>query len=151
MKLHTNLFRILILILALALVACGGGETASNEPASGSDTAGSETAGEEANGGEAEVVSAGDPAAGEELYNQVCIACHGPGGEGIEGLGKPFTTSEFVHGQSDEELLAFVKQGRPISDPANTTGVDMPPKGGNPALTDEQILDIIAYIRTLEE
>ena|GEM_PF-3871922 len=24
----------------------------------------------------------------------------------------------------------------------------MPPKGGNPALTDQQIMDIIAYLRT---
>jgi disulfide bond formation protein DsbB len=81
----------------------------------------------------------------------VCIACHGPGGVGVEGLGKPFTTSEFVRSQTDAELLAFVKVGRPIGHPDNTTGVDMPPKGGNPALTDEDLLDIIAYIRTLQE
>jgi disulfide bond formation protein DsbB len=149
MKLRKILFPVLILMLALALVACGGGESPADAPAD-SDTSAGETA-EEAGGGEEEVVSAGDPAAGEELYNSNCIACHGEGGTGIEGLGKPFTTSEFVHGQSDEDLLAFIKQGRPISDPENTTGVDMPPKGGNPALTDEQILDIIAYLRTLEE
>lgn len=116
--------------LALFLAACGGGGSA--EP-------------------EATPVSTGDPVKGEELFNQVCIACHGPGGVGIEGLGKPFTTSEFIPTQNDDELLAFVKTGRPISDPANTTGVDMPPKGGNPALTDEQILDIIAYVRSLHE
>ena len=52
---------------------------------------------------------------------------------------------------SDQELLDFIKTGRPISHPDNTTGVDMPPKGGNPALTDEQLTDIIAYIRTLHE
>ena len=52
---------------------------------------------------------------------------------------------------SDEQLLAFIKTGRPTSDPANTTGVDMPPKGGNPALTDAQIVDIIAFIRTLHQ
>lgn len=147
MKLRRILFPALILMLALALVACGGGET----PSSDTPADGGASAGEEAGGGGEEVVSAGDAAAGEELYNSNCIACHGPGGEGIEGLGKPFTTSDFVHGQSDEDLLAFIKQGRPISDPENTTGVDMPPKGGNPALTDDQILDIIAYIRTLEE
>lgn len=125
-----------VLMLGLALVACGGG---------GGD------AGGDGGGGGDEVVSAGDPAAGEELFNQVCISCHGPGGEGVEGLGKPFTTSEFVRTHSDQELLDFVKQGRPVGDPENTTGVDMPPKGGNPALTDEEILDIIAYIRTLQE
>jgi len=93
----------------------------------------------------------GDPEAGKAQFDTVCIACHGPGGVGIEGLGKPFTTSEFLLTVSDKELLTFIKTGRPISDPANTTGVDMPPKGGNPALTDEQLTDIIAYIRTLHE
>jgi hypothetical protein len=29
--------------------------------------------------------------------------------------------------------------------------VDMPPKGGNPALTDAQIMDIIAFIRSLQQ
>lgn len=119
----------IMIALSLLLVACGG-----------------EVAQEEAS-----PTPAGDPVNGEELYNQVCIACHGPEGAGVEGLGKPFTTSEFISSHSDQELLEFIKQGRPISDPENTTGVDMPPKGGNPALTDEQIMDIIAYIRTLQE
>lgn len=130
----------MVMILALALVACGGGGDADGGNGGADDPAPTQ-----------ETVSAGDPANGEELFNQVCIACHGPGGEGVEGLGKPFTTSEFVASNSDQELLEFVKQGRPIDHPDNTTGVDMPPKGGNPALTDEQILDIIAYIRTLHE
>lgn len=141
MKFDKFVFFGLLLVMALALVACGGGEEAATDASAGD--AGGDT--------ETEMVSAGDPVAGEEQYNQVCIACHGPGGEGVEGLGKPFTTSEFVRTHSDQELLEFVKQGRPISDPENTTGVDMPPKGGNPALTDEQIMDIIAYIRTLQE
>lgn len=46
------------------------------------------------------------------------------------------TTSEFIKSQSDAQLVEFIKKGRPASDPANTTKVDMPPKGGNPALTD---------------
>lgn len=126
------------LILALALVGCGG------DGGNGAATNGGDS-------GETEVASAGDPVAGEALFNQVCIACHGPGGAGIEGLGLPFTTSDFIPSQSDAELLEFIKQGRPVGHPDNTTGVDMPPKGGNPALTDEQILDIIAYIRAVHD
>ena len=127
-----------MMVLVLALAACGGGGgTASN--GGGQDVA------------EVAPTPSGDPEAGKQQFDMVCIACHGPGGAGIEGLGKPFTTSEFLLTVSDEELLTFIKTGRPISDPANTTGVDMPPKGGNPALTDEQLLDIIAYIRTLHE
>lgn len=125
-----------VFVLSLALVACGGG--------------GSETAAvpEEP---QATATPSGDPVAGKAQFDTVCIACHGPGGVGVEGLGKPFTTSEFLLSVNDQELLEFVKTGRPISHPDNTTGVDMPPKGGNPALTDEQLMDIIAYIRTLHE
>lgn len=79
----------------------------------------------------------------------LCSACHGPDGRGLPNLGKDLIASEFVHTLSDEELLTFIKTGRPIWDPLNTTGIDMPPKGGNPAMTDDDILAVIAYIRSL--
>lgn len=131
-----------VMSIVLVLTACGGGDT------NGVSGGGAAVA---ASAEEVEAVSLGDPEAGKEHYDTVCIACHGPGGEGVEGLGKPFTSSGFLRENSDEELLAFIKVGRPTGDPLNTTGVDMPPKGGNPALTDEQILDIVAYLRTLQE
>lgn len=127
-----------ILAMSLALVACGGGGSAPSAP----PAAPAEPTAE---------VHTGDAAAGKTLFDSVCIACHGPGGEGITGLGKPFTTSEFLLTVSDQQLLDFIKTGRPSTDPANTTGVDMPPKGGNPALTDAQLMDIIAYVRTLHQ
>ena len=134
------MWMIALIILAFALAACGGG---GDSASSGNNSAGQAE--------EAAPISMGDPAAGKAQYDMICIACHGPTGEGIQGLGKPFTTSEFLHERSDEEMLAFIKVGRPSGDPLNTTGVDMPPKGGNPALTDEQIMDIIAYVRTLHK
>ena len=94
-------------------------------------------------------VSAGDAAKGKALFASTCAACHGPAGEGVKGLGKDLQTSEFAAGLSDEELLGFIKQGRDMSDPLNTTGIAMPPKGGNPALQDEQITDIVAFIRSI--
>ena len=96
-----------------------------------------------------EEVSAGDPDAGESGYQSLCVACHGADATGVEGLGRDLTTSEFVGDSSDAELLEFVIAGRPTTDPENITGVDMPPRGGNPALGDEEILDIIAYLRSL--
>ncbi|MCW5777382.1 MAG: c-type cytochrome [Phycisphaeraceae bacterium] len=98
------------------------------------------------NGGEA-FAAAGGP--GYELFVASCSACHGARGEGMEGLGKPLKGSEFVRSKSDGELVAFTKTGRPVWDADNTTGIDMPPKGGNPALTDEQIAEIVAFIRTI--
>ncbi len=130
----------LVLIVGVVLAACGGGQQATQPPAQ-----------PEQPKAQPEQPKAGDPTQGKELYAGSCAACHGPDAKGLPGLGKDLTASEFVKGLSDSELLEFVKKGRPASDPANTTGVDMPPKGGNPALTDEQLMDIIAYIRTLEE
>ena len=124
------------MLVALLISGCGGS---------------SDSGGGEAEDQEQQQVSSGNPEDGEVKFNEVCITCHGPGGVGVDGLGKPFTTSEFIKSNNDSDLLAFVKTGRPIGDPLNTTGVDMPPKGGNPALNDEQILDIIAYIRTLQQ
>ena len=95
--------------------------------------------------------SQGDAERGAELFVTTCAACHGPKGEGVKGLGKDMTTSKFIAGLSDTDLLAFVKQGRSTTDPLNTTGVMMPPKGGNPALTDAELLDIIAFIRTIHK
>ena len=87
---------------------------------------------------------------GRDLFVSACSACHGPNGEGMEGLGKPFTTSQFVKDASDKELMTMIKMGRPVWDAANTTGVDMPPKGGNPAITDDELNDIITYIRSID-
>jgi disulfide bond formation protein DsbB len=97
------------------------------------------------------VDSGSDPALveqGEQLFAQ-CAACHGPDARGLPNLGKDLIASEFVAGLTDDALLDFIKIGRPLWDPLNTTGIDMPGKGGNPALTDDDILAIIAYVRSL--
>lgn len=92
----------------------------------------------------------GDVTAGKAKFESTCIACHGVDAKGMPNLGKDLTTSEFVKTTVDLDLVTFVSQGRPTFDPANTTGVDMPPKGGNPALTEQDIKDIISYLRTLQ-
>ncbi len=107
-----------------------------------------------ADAGQADVNNAAsghDPALvaqGEQLF-LLCSACHGPDGRGLPNLGKDLVASEFVAGLTDQELMDFIKTGRPIWDPLNTTGIDMPAKGGNPAMTDADIEAVIAYIRSL--
>lgn len=118
----------ILIVLSLVLVGCGGKKEPTPTPVP------------------PEVI-----AEGKKLYEASCSACHGPDAKGLPGLGKDLTTSEFAIGLSDAELVEFIKKGRPASDPANTTGVDMPPKGGNPALTDDQLQKIVQYIRTLEK
>lgn len=131
---------VLMAFLALFLVACGGGDD-SGSSSDAADEPAEETA----------AMPAGDAAAGEGKFQATCSPCHGPDAKGLPNLGKDMTTSEFISGSSDAELLAFIKTGRPPGDPANTTGVDMPAKGGNPALSDQDLADIIAFIRTLEQ
>ncbi len=124
----------ILVITVLLGAACGGG---GQEPAPG-----------DSGNGTAEVP--GDPENGKELYMGTCVSCHGPDAKGIKGLGKDLTDSEFVQTNTPEELVDFLKEGRAAGDPLNDTGVDMPPKGGNPALTDEDLVDITAYLKSLQ-
>lgn len=124
---------ILLAVLALVAAACGG----SDDGASTETTAGS--------GG-----GSGNVAAGETLYQGTCATCHGPDAEGIEGLGKDLHDNAFIQSNTDDQMVAFLKVGRPASDPLNTTGVDMPPKGGNPSLSDTDLLDIVAFLNSLQ-
>jgi disulfide bond formation protein DsbB len=87
-------------------------------------------------------------AQGEKLYQQTCATCHGADGHGMPRLGKDLHDNQFTMSLSDDEMLAFLKEGRPAWHPDNTQGVDMPPRGGNPALTDDDLRKIIAFQRT---
>lgn len=129
-------------IAALSLSACGGGSAP--PPVEKKAEAAQPTAAPAQ-------VAKGDPAAGQKIFTGTCSACHGPEGKGVQGLGKDMTTSEFIAGKTDDELVAFVKVGRDPSDPLNTTGVAMPPKGGNPALSDDDLYNIVAFIRTIHK
>lgn len=91
---------------------------------------------------------------GQILYQASCASCHGLHTGDVSGnviIGKDLRNNVFVQSLSDDELLAFIHQGRDVTDPLNTTGIAMPPDGGNPNLTDEDFLNIIAYLRTLND
>ena len=78
-----------------------------------------------------------------------CEACHGPNAQGLPGLGPNLTTSEFVHGHTNDALVDFVIQGRPANDPTNQSGVAMPARAGFPRLGADAIRSIITYIRSI--
>ena len=138
----------LLIVLALALVvvliagACGGdSDDGDGDSSSDSTEAPSDDDDDEA--------VAGDAAAGEEIFAATCSSCHGADAEGVDGLGKTLAPSDFVDETSSADLVIVVTDGRPVDDPDNTTGILMPPKGGNPSLTDEDIADVVAYIKSL--
>jgi mono/diheme cytochrome c family protein len=120
---------LLLPFLMIGLTACGGS----------------------ANAAPAQSGPSRDVAAGKQLFLSTCVACHGPDAQGLPGLGKNLVTSEFVAGKSDSELVEFIKVGRGPDDPLNTSGVTMPAKGNKPTLTDEDLGNIVAYLRTLHQ
>jgi mono/diheme cytochrome c family protein len=134
-----NLFYLtmaLLLTSVLGLTACSGSTSPSQD---------------EGKSDSAQAAPVGDPVAGQTLFITSCAACHGVAGEGLPGLGKDMTASEFIASKTDAELVEFIKVGRDPSDPLNTTGVVMPPKGGNPSLSDEDLYHIVAYLRTIQK
>jgi putative heme-binding domain-containing protein len=84
---------------------------------------------------------AGDPKAitgGAVLFRQECAFCHGVSARG--GMrGPDLTTGAWSHGGSDAELAATISGG--------VAGTAMPPN----KLTDDEIWQIVAYLRTLEK
>ena len=92
-----------------------------------------------------------DPAVqkGKVVFQRVCATCHGRDGGGLPRLGKSLIDNEFTASLSDDELVEFLKVGRPASHELNVTGVDMPPKGGDPSITEEDLRNVVAYSRTL--
>ena len=147
MRLRNAVLAALVLVTAAGAAACG----TNSKPLPVADGTATTTGGGGGGGGDGGGGGGGDAAAGETMFTATCAACHGQDAKGLPNLGKDLTASEFTQGLSDADLVAFVKQGRPTSDPANTTGVDMPPKGGNPSLSDDDLASIVAYLRTIEE
>jgi mono/diheme cytochrome c family protein len=79
---------------------------------------------------------AGDPIAGEKIFVSACAACHG----------QDIIHSEFIATRTDQELVEFIKVGGLPNEP-----LVMPSRGGNPSLTDKNLDDIAAYLRSLQK
>jgi alcohol dehydrogenase (cytochrome c) len=74
--------------------------------------------------------------AGRRLYEQTCVACHGPAGQGDRG--PALNTGRFARGSADADLFHDVRAG--------ITGTQMP---AFPRLSDTETWQIVAYIRAL--
>ncbi len=88
-----------------------------------------------------------DPEAGERVYKQNCINCHGVAGQGDGAAAakldpKPADlTSAKTQAKPDAELLETIKFGRP--------GTAMP--GWTSEIDEREMRDLVAYIRTLSQ
>ncbi len=132
---------------SLAMLAgCGGGsDEAPSSPTGSPSPAASSTPPAKAGANPFAI------AKGKAIFQKTCIACHGEGGVGIEGLGKDWTNSTFIASHTDDELVAFLKVGRPLDDPLSDGIAVMPPKGGDPTLTDDDLHNVVAFMRTIDK
>lgn len=146
MKLSTIIFPVIILTSALVFTACGGGgeeqpaaETL-ERPEPPPEYAGKTNP------------KAGDPAAAEEgaaIFARNCVSCHGETGRGDGPAGAaldpaPKNLAENQRGLDDDYLFWHISEGG-IIDPFNSA---MPPWKG--VLDEEEIWEVIAFLRTLE-
>jgi disulfide bond formation protein DsbB len=92
----------------------------------------------------------GGAAAGQVRYQQACAMCHGVQGQGMPHQGPSLRDSAFVTRSNDADLGGFIKTGRPATDPHSVMKLVMPPRGGNPALTDLDITEIVHHLRTMQ-
>jgi cytochrome c oxidase cbb3-type subunit III len=82
--------------------------------------------------------------AGEYEFRINCALCHGLGGHG-GGRGPDLTRAQKKHARSDAEMFQVISNGIPgTAMPANGTN------GQGVGMTDEEIWQIVAYIRSVE-
>jgi mono/diheme cytochrome c family protein len=89
----------------------------------------------------------GDPAKGQALYGANCATCHGSSlGGGIGPALNPITKLPGVPNSLDVAfLIDIITNGRKhqAGDPGS---VDMPAKGGNSGLTEQDVKDLASFI-----
>jgi disulfide bond formation protein DsbB len=91
-----------------------------------------------------------DAGKGQVLYAQSCTTCHGQNLQGMPHQGVSLRDSKFIASTNDRKLVAFLKFGRKPTDAGNTTGLLMPPRGGNPSLDDDGLGHIVAFMRQIQ-
>ncbi len=87
---------------------------------------------------------------GLKLFRQHCVSCHGENGLGIKNLAPPLQDSEYIKGDS-EKLVLLTLHG--LQGPITVNGqryelnAVMPGLKDNPDLTDENIANLLSYVR----
>jgi len=95
---------------------------------------------------DAQPASQGDPRLGKFWFDQICSTCHGPKGDGYAsgGTGTAIGKQGFLGKASDGFIRVTIRDGR-----SNTRMLGFRGESGLANLSDREIDDIIAYLRTV--
>ncbi len=131
---------VLSLLIVLTASACGSAGAAPD-----TDTAGTLAPVPPEYAGKTNPLGAAGAASGAQVYRNNCEACHGAQGHGDGPAGvalepAPKNLAQLSKVASDDYLFWRISTGRP--------GTAMPPWKG--VLSDEQIWQVISYVRTLK-
>ena len=94
---------------------------------------------------------------GQALFAANCAKCHGIQGEGlskefpIKNVGPDLQTDNFLKVRTNAQIVAFIQRGRPSNNPKDKRKIAMPAEGGNLALTHQDIVDIVLYLRQVQK
>ena len=94
---------------------------------------------------EAQPKSSGNSIRGKKLFNNICLGCHGPKGNGYSagGTGSAIGKAGFLSKVPDGFIRTTIKEGR-----SNTRMRSFQGPAGLANLSNPQIEDIITYLRT---
>ncbi len=88
---------------------------------------------------------------GLHLYEMACLACHQPEGKGLPGVYPPLAGSDWLKGDP-ERLIKVILHGLagPVTVSGQTygRGENAVPMPGMAGLTDQQIVDVLGYVRS---
>ncbi len=90
----------------------------------------------------------GDPRLGKQWYDNICSTCHGVDGDGYEagGTGTAIGLPGFLDKVSDGFIRETIKKGR-----SNTRMLAFQGPAGLANLSDQEIDDVIVYLRSLAQ
>jgi len=97
---------------------------------------------------DAQPAAHGDPRLGKTWFDDICATCHGRNGNGYEagGTGTAIGKPGFLNKASDGFIRETIKHGRSNTRMRGFSGPD-----GLANLSDQEIDDIIVYMRTLPQ
>lgn len=90
--------------------------------------------------------SKGNPEAGKKIYLESCQSCHGPTGKGDSDMAAYLTpkpanlAAKATQAKTDAQLRKIILEGRPGTAMSSYEG----------AFEEDQLADVIAYIRSLK-